>query len=67
MIRKSGIKTIMYSDEHGSIVKIKNKDLDEDFVNSHVSRGYKRIPVEFEEFFRRKIRRIRRDVQRIFK
>lgn len=62
MIRKSGIKTIMYSDETGSIVKIKNKDLDEDFVKSHVSRGQKRIPPELEEYFRKKIRRIKRSI-----
>ncbi len=58
MIRKSGIKTIMYSDENGSIVKIKNQNLDD----SHVSKGNKRIPPELEEYFRRKLRRIKRSI-----
>lgn len=60
MIRKSGIKTIMYSDEKGSIIKIKHQDLDD----SHVSKGNKRIPPEFEEYFRRKLRRIKRSIGR---
>jgi len=58
MIRKAGIKTVMYSDTNGSIIKLKSHELDD----THVSKGIKLICRISEQYFRKKIHKLQRGI-----
>jgi deoxycytidylate deaminase len=58
IIKASGIKTVMYSDDDGSIIRLKSWELDE----SHVSKGVKVMQEMAGDYFRKGFAKIKRSV-----